>query len=116
MRANAGRIDRHVLGIGFQCQSLENPREYATLAPAAVALMDALAVAKALGQVPPGNSGPVAVDDGIDEQAIVGGRPPDVTFAAWQEILDLDPLIVAQSMAVHLSASLLPTTHESEKM
>ena len=94
----------------------ENPREDATLAPAAVALVDALAVAKTLGQIPPGNTGPVAVDDGIDEQAIVGRRTADVTFAARQEILDLGPLVVAQSVAVHLSASPLPTTYELEKM
>ena len=73
------------------------------------------AIAKALWQITPGYACPIAEDDGIDEQAIIGGRPADVAFAAGQEILDPVPLIVAQGMAMHPSASKLPTTHESEK-
>jgi hypothetical protein len=37
-----------------------------------------------------------------------------MAFAAGQEILDLVPLVVAQGVAVHASASRLPTPHESE--
>lgn len=77
--------------------------------------MDALTVAKTLGQVPPGHPGPIAEDNRVDEQAIVGRRAADMTFASRQEILDLVPLIIAQSVAVHGPASSLPTPHESEK-
>src|SRR5262249_23795744 len=37
-----------------------------------------------------------------------------MALAAGQKILDLVPLVVAQGVAVHASASRLPTPHESE--
>jgi hypothetical protein len=37
-----------------------------------------------------------------------------MTFAAGQEVLDLVPLVVAERIAMHVSASRLPTPHESE--
>ena len=89
--------------------------ENAAFAPSPKALMDGLAFAVSLRQVPPGNTRSVTIDDGIDEQPVVGRGAADVAFAARQEILDLRPLVVAQGVAVHLSASSLPTAHESEK-
>ena len=76
--------------------------------------MDGDTIAETLWQIAPGNARAIAEDDGIHEQAIVRGSPTDMAVAARQEILDPDPLVVAQSMAMHLSASELPTTYESE--
>ena len=41
----------------------------------------------------------MAMDDRVDEQAIVGSRTADMAFAAGQNILDLVPLVVAQGVA-----------------
>ena len=69
----------------------------------------------ALGQIAPRDARAIAIDDRVDEQAIVGRRTADMALAAGQEILDLVPLVVvAQGVAVHASASRLPTPHESE--
>ena len=40
-----------------------------------------------LRQVTPGHARPVAIDDGIDEQAVVGRRTADVALAAGQKSL-----------------------------
>lgn len=77
--------------------------------------MDSNYIAEAVRQVAPGNGRAIAEDDGINEQAIGRGRHNDMAFAAGQEIFDPSPLIVAQGMAMHSSASELPTTRELEK-
>ena len=77
--------------------------------------MDGNTIAETIRQITPRHARPIAEDDGIDEQAIVLGRAADMALAAGQKIFDLDPQVVAQSMAMHPSAPLLPTTHESEK-
>jgi hypothetical protein len=66
-------------------------------------------------KIAPRNARPIAENHGIDEQPIVRRRSTDMAFSTGQHVLDLEPLIVAQSIAMHWSASLLPTTHESEK-
>jgi hypothetical protein len=42
----------------------------------------------------------------IDEQTLSAAVPPTSPFPARQEILDPLPLIIAQSIAVHVPASL----------
>jgi hypothetical protein len=54
------------------------------------------------------------MDDHVDELAIVDCRTADIALMAAQEILDLVPQVVAQGVAVHASASRLPTPHDSE--
>jgi len=64
-----------------------------------------LPVPVSLRQVTPGNARAIPINHSIDEQAIVGRCAADMAFAARQKILDLVPLVLAQSMAVHVSAS-----------
>jgi hypothetical protein len=47
-----------------------------------------------------------SIDHRIDEQTVVGSRTADMALPAGQEILDPLPLIIAQSIAVHVPASL----------
>jgi hypothetical protein len=72
-------------------------------------------VAVTLGQIAPRDARAIAENHGVDEQPIVRRRSSDMAFAAGQNVLDQEPLVVAQSIAMHRPASLLPTTHESEK-
>jgi len=74
-----------------------------------------LPAAIALGQITPWNAGSVSINDGIDKQAVVRRRAANMALPPRQKVLDLCPLVVAQGVALHLSASPLPTVHESEK-
>jgi hypothetical protein len=59
----------------------------------------------ALGRIAPGNACSIAMDDGIDEHTIVGGRTPDMALATGQKVPDPVPLVVAKSVTMHVSAS-----------
>jgi hypothetical protein len=76
--------------------------------------VDRLPVPVSLGQIAPRHARPIPIDHGIHEQAVVGCGAADMAFATGQEVFDPDPLIVAKCVAVHPSASRLPTVHESE--
>jgi hypothetical protein len=67
--------------------------------------MDVLAVAKALRQVAPGDAGALAVEDRVNEQAVVRGSHADRARSAGQQILDPVPRIVTKGMSAHRSAS-----------
>ena len=48
-----------------------------------------------LRETPPGNAGSTSVENGFDEQSIVGCSPTHMAFAAGQKVLDPIPLVVA---------------------
>src|SRR5690606_32202951 len=116
VRADDGGVEHHELVVSLARQGLEHPCKHAAFTPSPVAPVGGLPVPVPLRQITPGNAGAIAVDDGIDEQPVVGRRPADVTFAAGQEVLDLVPLVVAERIAMHVSASRLPTPDQSEAM
>jgi hypothetical protein len=72
-------------------------------------------LAVTLRQVTPRDARAIPIDHRIDEQAVVGSRTADMALPARQEVLDPLPLIIAQSIAVHVPTSLWPTPQESEK-
>src|SRR5271157_2079211 len=98
MGANYSGIQEQNAQVGI-LQLLHDGLEHAILAPAIEALKDAVPVAEALGQVTPGSAGLGQPQDGVDEQAIVLGRPTGVAFLARQEFLDGVPLSVRNLMA-----------------
>ena len=110
-----GRVEHHELFVGVPCQHFKNTRKHAAFAPSAVSPVSCFPVAVALGKITLRNARAITENHGVDEQPIVQRRPSDMALAAGQHVLDSEPLVVAQSIAMHLSASLLPTTHESEK-
>ena len=57
MSAHDGGVNHHVLVVVIAGQEPENPLENATLGPSVEALIDDLPVAKALGQIAPGDAG-----------------------------------------------------------
>ena len=93
--AHAGRIYRHELRVGIKGQCFENASKNTTFAPSPQTLVRRLPLAVSLGQIAPRYAGSRTVDDGINEQAVVGRRAADVPLPARQEILDLGPLVVA---------------------
>jgi hypothetical protein len=66
--------------------------------------MGILPVAESLGQVTPGNSGAVSVEDGFDESAIIVCGYADISRFSRKQVLDSLPLIIAKCISVHGSA------------
>lgn len=66
--------------------------------------MRILPATKALWKIAPRNARPVAIDYGLNKKSIVCCGSANVTFTAGQEIFDLIPLIVSQSVTLHRSA------------
>ena len=96
MSAHDGGVDHHVLVIVLFGQELENPLENAALGPSVEALVDALPVAEALGQITPRDTGSKPEKNSFDEQPIVRRRAAHMAFAARQNVLDPIPLVIAQ--------------------
>ena len=81
MRAHDGGVDHHVFAVVVAGQQLENALENPALRPSAETLMDNLPVAEALGQVAPGNTGAIAVENRFDKKPIVGRRATYMAFS-----------------------------------
>ena len=102
-------MDRHIFCIRIARQNCKNTSKYATFAPATQALVRRLPIAVALWQVTPRNAGSRPINNSIDEQTIVDCRAANVPLPTWQKIFDLDPLVVAQGVALHVSTSVSNT-------
>src|SRR4051794_2108668 len=89
-----GAVDHRIFGVSVPGQALKDPLPDAGSGPAAEAAMDVLAVAKALRQVAPGDAGAIAVEDGINKQAVVRGRHTNTTQPAGQQIFCPVPVVV----------------------
>ena len=84
---------------------LENPLPDTGFGPAAEAAVHVLPVTQAFRQIPPGDTGTVAIQHSLDKQPIVRRRAPHMPFSPGQRILDPIPLVIAQSVTMHRSAS-----------
>src|SRR4051812_50195858 len=94
MGAHNGAVDHRILVVSVPGQALKNPLPDAGSGPAAEAAMDVLAVAKALRQVAPGDAGAIAVEDGINKQAVVPGGHTHKNKPARQPNFFPPPLVV----------------------
>ncbi len=110
--AHDGGVDHHVLVVVIAGQELENTLENAALGPSVEALINDLPVAKAPGQIAPGDAGAKPEQHGFDEQAVVRRRAAHMAFPARQNVFDPIPLVVAHCISSHRSAPLGPTAHE----
>src|ERR1700761_529223 len=97
--AHDSGVNHHGLIVVIAGQKPENPLENAALGPSVEALIDDLPVAKALGQIAPGDAGAKSEQNGSNEQPIVRCRAAKMALAPWQNILDPIPLIVAQPIS-----------------
>lgn len=78
-----GGVDHGVLVVRVQGQRLKDLLPTFTPTPAHVAQVHHPKVAKALGQIAPGDIGSVAIEHGFDEQAVILGRRNHLTNPAW---------------------------------
>jgi hypothetical protein len=76
MRPHDRAVDHGILIICIARQHLKQLLPHATLGPAREARMYLDRVAKAFGQVPPRDTGPITVDHRLYKQPIVLGRYP----------------------------------------
>jgi hypothetical protein len=75
LRPNNGVVDHGVFVVGINSRMLKDALPYAGLGPAAEPPVRVLPLAKALGQIAPGNSAAVPIHNRF-ESAIVAGRYP----------------------------------------
>ena len=114
MGAHDGAVDHRIFVVGILGQVLEDALPDAGLGPATEAAVDVLPVAKTLRQVTPGDAGAIAVEHGVDEQAVICRGHTDAPWPARQVVFDPLPLVVTQGMSVHRSASPKLTAYESK--
>ena len=106
MSAHDGGVNHHGLVVVIAGQQPENSLENAALGPSVEALIDDLPVAKALGRIAPRDAGAKSEENGLDEQAIVRRRAPNMALAARQNFLDPIP---SDRRAAHIVASVSPS-------
>ena len=90
-----GRVNHDVLVVGVLRHRLEETLPGPVLAPAAMALMHHPEIPEPGRQIAPGDARPVAVEHGIDEQAVVPCPSAGLACTAGQQVFDALPLIVA---------------------
>ena len=104
MGAHDSGVERHILIVAIFRQSLEDTLENTALTPPSKARVGILPIAEALRKIAPRNACAIAVEHGLDKEAVVRRSPANMAFAAGKKILDPFPLIVSQSIATHRSA------------
>jgi len=95
MGAHDGAVEHRVLVVGSLGQMREDALPDAGSGPAGKAAGGIVPVAKAFWQIAPGDPGAIAVEDGVDEQAVVCGGHANAIRTARQQILDPVPLVIA---------------------
>jgi hypothetical protein len=75
--------------------SLSGALDNVLKSPPIEALVSDFPVTETLRQIAPRNADSIAVDNGVDEQPVIGRGPPHMTFAPRKKILDPFPLLVA---------------------
>jgi hypothetical protein len=111
-----GTVDHPILVVGIGGEMLEHELPHSGFCPAAEAPMRIFPIAEAFRQIAPGNARPITVQHRFHEQAVVRCSHADGTLAAWQQVLDSVPLIVAKPVAAHRSAPEKLTAYESNNL
>src|SRR5690606_22719373 len=94
-----GGVDHRVLVVWVNDQLVEDDLPDTGVGPAQVAAVDVLPAAEAGGQIAPGNAGAVAVQDRVDEQAVVASGASAGVFASGDEAADGVPLSVGEGVS-----------------
>jgi len=115
MRAHDRAVDHRILVVGIPSQALEHTLPHVGLGPAAEPAMHRHPVAKALGQVAPGQARTEAVKHSIDKQAVVLGCHPNMARPARKTVPYALPLVVAKAITPHQSTPLWLTRYEPHR-
>jgi hypothetical protein len=106
VRAHDGRVDQGIFVVRIAREPIEDPLPDACLAPTRVTEVYDAEVTEALRQVSPRDAGAVAIEHGVDEEAVVTGRHTHMACSAGQQVLDAGPLVVSEGVsAVHGSSA-----------
>ena len=79
---NNRAVDLGILIVCLGSQHFKDPLLNATLAPAHVASMNHPKVAKAFGQIAPGNAGAITIEHCLNKESIILGSHSDVSRPA----------------------------------
>ena len=99
MGQNNRAVDLGILVVCLGSQHFKDPLPDTTLAPAHVASMNHPKVAKAFGQIAPGNAGAITIEHCLDKEAIILGSHSDGSYSAREQMLNPLPLIITESVA-----------------
>ena len=77
----------------------ENTFPHTTFRPAPMAAVNILPIAKAFGQIPPGNPGPIPVKDSLHKQPVILGRYANCFLTPRKEVFDPLPLLITQRIS-----------------
>ena len=84
---NNRAVDLGILVVWLGSQHFKDPLLNATIAPAHVASMNHPKVAKAFGQIAPGNAGAITIEHCLDKEAIILGSHSDGSHSAEEQML-----------------------------
>jgi hypothetical protein len=105
MRTHNGAVEHRVFVVGIGRQMLEDPLPDPGFGPPAEPPVHVFPVAETLRQIAPRDAGAIAIQDRLDEQAVVRRGHADMFLPPRQQVFDPVPLVVAQCVAAHRSAS-----------
>jgi hypothetical protein len=95
MGAHNSAVDHRIFVVGGLGEMLKHTLSDTRFGPSAEAPFHVLPVAQTLRQVAPGDAGAIAIEDGLDEQAVVRGGHANRAKPAGQQVLDPVPLVIA---------------------
>jgi hypothetical protein len=99
MGPNNRAVDLGILVVCLGSQHFKDSLPDTSLAPAHVASMNHPKVAKAFGQITPGNAGAITIEHCLDKEAIILGSHSDGSHSAGEQMLNTLPLIITESVA-----------------
>jgi len=92
-------VDLGILVVCLGSQHFKDLLPDTPLAPAHVASMNHPKVAKAFGQIAPGNAGALTIGHCLDKEAIIPGSNSDSSHSTGEQVLNTLPLIITESVA-----------------
>jgi hypothetical protein len=98
MGPNNRAVDLGILIVCLGSQYLKDPLPDTPLTPAHVTSMNHPKVAKAFGQIAPGNACAITIEHCLDKEAIILGSHSDGSHSAREQVLNPLPLIITESI------------------
>jgi len=98
MGPNNRAVDLGILVVCLGSQHFKDPLPDTPLAQAHVASMNHPKVAKAFGQIAPGNAGAITIEHCLDKEAIILGSHSNGSHSAGEQMLNTLPLVITESV------------------
>lgn len=98
-------VDHHVCFVVIDGQMPENPLDHTAFSPPTQSSVHVFPATEPSRKVTPGNTRTISIQYGFHEQMVVRNRAADMTFPTGKKSLYPLPLVVAQTVSPHPSAS-----------